>query len=486
MPDSHAFAPFERPEPPRNVEAEQALIGLMLDHGARILDRVSGIIRPEHFAVDVHATIYRAISRIVERGGTPETMAVSAGIGEDPAFAAAGGLRYLVSLYTTAIGVAPGATVELWAQDIRQKWQRRRALAIADEIADAAYRGGDEAMEDAMAACQRGLDEIATGADADGYRHIAHYYSEAIAAAEEAYKRQGQIVGTTTGLSDLDQVIGGLQRSDLIICGARPGMGKSALGVSIARAAAKSGVPVGIWSLEMPGAQIAGRSAAIDTELPYAAIRAGRVGDEGWARLLEAKARAEDLPIFVDPTPALRPSRLASTARRLKRRHGLGLIIVDYLQLMRGDTNRRDGNKVLEVAEITGALKALAKDLDVPVLAFSQLNRGVEARDEKRPLLSDLRDSGSIEQDADIVMFLYRDEYYLQKEGEPKLKPGEDRGKFATRSAEWAERLRQAKGVGEIIVAKQRNGPEKTIRAAFNAELMAYTDLYEGGAHGAD
>ncbi len=481
MPDSHVLSPFDRPQPPQNVEAEQALIGLMLDHGARILDRVSGIIRAEHFSADVHATIYRAICRIVERGGTPETMAVTAAVGEDRAFAAAGGLRYLASLYTTAIGVAPGATVELWAQDIRQKWQRRRAIAIADEIATAAYAGGDEAMEDAMAACQHGLDEIAAGAGADGYRHIAHYYTEAIAAAEEAHKRHGQIVGATTGLTELDRVIGGLQRSDLIVCGARPGMGKSALGVSIARAAARSGVPVGIWSLEMPGSQIAGRSVAIDTAMPYAAIRAGRVGDEGWARLLEARDRAaEGLPIYVDPTPALRPSRLASTARQMKRRHGLGLIIIDYLQLMRGDTNRRDGNKVLEVAEITGALKALAKDLDVPVLAFSQLNRGVEARDEKRPLLSDLRDSGSIEQDADIVMFLYREEYYLQKEGEPKRRPGEDEHKFSARMTTWSQRLEESRGVGEIIVAKQRNGPEKTVRAAFDAELMTYTDLYHG------
>jgi len=474
-----------RPAPPQNIEAEQALLGLLMDHGSRMFDRISGIVRAEHFAVGLHTEAFRAIARIVERGAEPDLVSVAAALEGAPGFDGDSGRQYLRSLYTIAMGVPPGSSVELWAQDIRQKWQRRRALAVADEIAAAAYAAGDEGVEDAMAACQRGLDEIVSGGQSESYSHIVRYYEEVIREAEEAHKRDGKIVGTTTGLRDLDETIGGLQRSDLVICGARPGMGKSALGVCIARAAAMSGQPVGIWSLEMPGSQVAGRSAALDIDLPFTDIRAGRVGDDGWSRLIEARNQAERLPIFVDPTPALRPSRLASTARRIKRRHGLGLIIIDYLQLMRGDTNRRDGNKVLEVAEITAALKALAKDLDVPVLAFSQLNRGVEARDDKRPMLSDLRDSGSIEQDADIVMFLYREEYYLQKEGEPRRRTGEADDKFAGRLAEWNDRFAKCQGTGEIIVAKQRNGPERTIRAAFNPSLMAYSDLYEGGHHGA-
>lgn len=470
-----------RPAPPQNVEAEQALLGLLMDHGARIFDRISGIVRAEHFAVAMHGDIFGAISRIVERGANPDMVSVAAALDGTPNFDPEAGRRYLRELFTIAMGVPPGSAVELWAQDVRQKWQRRRAIAIADEIASAAYAGADDGIEDAVAACQRGLDEIASGGGSETFDHIARYYDEAIRAAEKAHQRQGKIVGVTTGLRDLDDTIGGLQSSDLVICGARPGMGKSALGVCIARSAALAGIPVAIWSLEMPGAQVAGRSAALDTSIPFTDIRAGRVDDDGWSRLIAARDAADKLPIFIDPTPALRPSRLASTARRIKRRHGLGLIIVDYLQLMRGDTNRRDGNKVLEVAEITGALKALAKDLDVPVLAFSQLNRGVESREDKRPTLADLRDSGSIEQDADIVMFLYREEYYLQKEGEPRRRTGEADDKFATRAAQWHDAMSRCQGSGEIIVAKQRNGPERTIRAAFNPSLMAYSDLYEGG-----
>lgn len=478
---STLFAP--KP-PPSNMEAEQALLGVLMQFGERAFDRIGGTLRAEHFFHSGHGLIFQTIRSIVERGATPDLVTVTAALRDDKRFDDIGGRGYLGRVYAAASTIGTGPSLKLWAEDIVDRWKRRRALELADELANVANDGVDGTMDEAMAAVQRALDDVSSGAGSDTYKHISEYYREAMQSAEEASKRGGQVVGLPTGLADLDKTIGGLQAGDLIVCGARPGMGKSALGVCIALAAARSGATVGIWSLEMPGQQIGGRAAAIDTRIPYAALRAGRLEAEDWSRLLAAQKASLDLPIYVDPTPALRLSALASAARRIKRRHGLGLIVLDYIQLMRGDTVRRDGNKVQEVAEITAGLKAMAKDLNVPVLGFSQLNRGVEQRDEKRPLLSDLRDSGSIEQDADIVMFLYREEYYLQKEGEPKRRAGEDDHKFTARSSEYYNRLEACSGTGEIIVAKQRNGPEGVIRAAFNGEMMEYTNLYHGGARG--
>ena len=471
---------FAPKQPPSNMEAEQALLGVLMQFGERAFDRIGGTLRAEHFYHSGHGAIFQAIRSIVERGAAPDLVTVSAAMHDDPRFEDLGGRGYLARIYAASGTIGTGLSLKLWADDIVDRWKRRRALELADELANVANEGRDGAMDDAMAAVQRALDDVSSGSGSETYRHISEYYREAMASAEEAAKRGGQVVGVTTGLVDLDRTIGGLNAGDLIVCGARPGMGKSALGVCVALAAARAGTTVGIWTLEMPGQQIGGRAAAIDTRIPYSALRSGRLEEQDWARLLAAHDQSRRLPIYVDPTPALRISALASSARRIKRRHGLGLVVLDYIQLMRGDIQRRDGNKVQEVAEITAGLKALAKDLSVPVLAFSQLNRGVEQRDEKRPLLSDLRDSGSVEQDADIVMFLYREAYYLQKEGEPKRRPGEDDHKFTARSSEYYARLEASAGIGEIIVAKHRNGAEGVIRAAFNGEMMEYTNLHRG------
>ena len=476
--------PPEPSEPPSNVEAEQALLGSLMHLGERALDRLGGMLRPEHFAFDGHSCLFTAICSIIERGGQADPATVLTSVRDDPRFSALGGPQYIARLFGASGTAGFGPSLLVWRDDIIGRWRRRKVLLLAEEMASLAMEGGDSAMDETLAAAQVTLDDIRHGSGGESYRHYIEHYRESIEDAQAAQKRGGRVVGVTTGLVDLDGVIDGLQRSDLIICGARPGMGKSALGVCIARAAARAGVTVGIWTLEMAGRQVAGRSAAIDAGISYSALRGGRLSDDDWSRMAIAEGHARNLPIYIDQTAAIRPSALASTARRIKRRHGLGLIIVDYLQLMRGDTTRRDGNKNLEISEITGALKALAKDLDVPVLAFSQLNRGVEAREDKRPALYDLRDSGSIEQDADIIMFLFREEYYLQKEGEPKRKAGEEEVKHAGRVADYMARLHQAQGVGEVIVGKQRNGPECTVRVAFDASLMEYRNLHEGARNG--
>ncbi|HEY9548072.1 MAG TPA: replicative DNA helicase, partial [Kiloniellaceae bacterium] len=296
--------------------------------------------------------------------------------------------------------------------------------------------------------------------------------------------------GVGTGLNDLDKLLGGLHRSDLLILAARPSMGKTALATNIAfNVAAAARIekdaegnpveqrqPVAFFSLEMSAEQLASRVIAERTGVRSDAMRRGDIHDDEFDKIFEASRELAELPLFVDDTPALSVSQVRTRARRLKRQHGLSLIVVDYLQLMQAPAGKRSDNRVQEVSEITRGLKALAKDLDVPVIALSQLSRAVEQREDKRPQLSDLRESGSIEQDADIVMFIYREQYYAER-AEPSQREGEDENKFHERLERWKERCERAYGKAEIIVAKQRHGPIGSREFAFDGDTTRFSDL---------
>ncbi len=307
----------------------------------------------------------------------------------------------------------------------------------------------------------------------------------AIEVAEKAYNTQGQVTGATTGLIDMDKKLGGLHPSDLLILAARPSMGKTALAVNVSFNAAKAykdsggkeGAITAFFSLEMSHDQLTTRILADQANISGDDIRKGHLNQDQFRDFAGAAHQLSQIPLYIDDTPALSISAVRTRARRLKRQHGLGLIVIDYLQLLRGSGSKQsESNRVNEVSEITRGLKALAKELEVPVLALSQLSRGVESRDDKRPMLSDLRESGSIEQDADAVMFIYREEYYLSRE-EPSQKTSESVEKFNERYETWSRRIQDMANIAEVIVAKQRHGPIGPIKLQFDANYTRFSDL---------
>jgi len=307
----------------------------------------------------------------------------------------------------------------------------------------------------------------------------------AIEIAEKAYKSDGNVTGITSGLTDLDQKLGGLHKSDLLILAARPSMGKTSLAVNVAYNAAKAyaegdmyhGARVGFFSLEMSSDQLATRILSDESGISGDDIRKGNIKETDFRKFAEASQKLSQVPLYIDDTPALSIGAVRTRARRLKRQHGLDMLMIDYLQLLQGSGSAQSsGNRVLEISEITRGLKAIAKELQIPVIALSQLSRAVEQREDKRPMLSDLRESGSIEQDADCVMFIYRREYYLSRE-EPEKRPSEDDGKFSDRYAQWQQDLSDCNNTADVIVAKQRHGPIGTVSLFFDASVTRFSDL---------
>jgi replicative DNA helicase len=324
-----------------------------------------------------------------------------------------------------------------------------------------------------------------------GFRPFRAALAEAVEQAESAYKRVSGLTGVATGLVALDNLLGGLHRSDLIIVAGRPGMGKTSIATNFAFHAARSyreefdennqakvvdGAVVGFFSLEMSAEQLATRILSEQAEVPSEKIRRGEMNARDFDEVLARSRELEMMPLFIDDTPGLTVQALRTRARRLKRQHGLGLLVIDYLQLLQGATRNRDANRVQEISEITRGLKMLAKELDVPVVALSQLSRAVEQREDKRPQLADLRESGSIEQDADVVMFVYREEYYLTR-AEPTRRPEESDERYNERHDQWRQRCEQAYGKAEAIVAKQRHGPTGAVRLRFEGSITKFDNL---------
>jgi replicative DNA helicase len=475
--------------PPSNTEAEQALLGAIfrnnLAHG-----RVSDFLEPEHFSNAVHARIYAAIGKLIERGQIANPVTLKNLFDQDGALAEIGGAQYLTRLAEAAVTII---NAEEYGRRVHDLYLRRQLIGVGEDVVNDAFR--HDLDDDAVNQIERAEEKLyklaESGQTEGGLRPFKAALTEAIELAQAAFKRDGRIVGVPTGFIDIDKKLGGLHPSDLIIAAGRPGMGKTAFATNIAFHAAKAyraapgpdgrpvaedGAVIGFFSLEMSAEQLATRILAEESGVPSDRIRRGDVRREDFDKFVAASQRLASVPLFIDDTPALSVAALRTRARRLKRQQGLGLIVIDYLQLMRpSNASRGQDNRVQEISEITRGLKAIAKELAVPVLALSQLSRAVEQREDKRPQLADLRESGSIEQDADVVMFIFREEYY--KSREPKINENETQDKFNTRYSEWQELMEKIHGVAEIIIAKQRHGPVGTVKLHFEAETTKFDNF---------
>ena len=489
------ITPLRDPEPqplrtpPYNNEAEQALLGALLISNAAH-SRVSEFLEAEDFGSAVHGRIYGAIGKLIERGQIANPVTLKNLFDQDGALAEIGGAQYLFRLAASAVTII---NTEDYGRHIHDLYLRRQLIAVGEDVVNDAFRQDldDPAPQQIERAEQRLFDLATAGRAETGFRPFKDALKKAVDQAEAAYKRGGKLVGVGTGFTDLDQKLGGLHPSDLVILAGRPSMGKTALATNIAFNAAKAykpgrspdgraedGAVVGFFSLEMSAEQLAARLLAEESGLSSDRIRRGNVNQANFDRFVQASQRLETLQLFIDDTPALSISGLRTRARRLMRQKGLGLVVVDYLQLLRPSVPVRTlENRVQEIADITRGLKTLAKELNVPVLALSQLSRAVEQREDKRPMLADLRESGSIEQDADVVMFIFREEYYLSRQ--PSRHSDETEDKYNERYTEWQKRLEPVHGLSEIIIAKQRHGPIGDVKLHFDAETTKFDNFVD-------
>jgi len=465
-------------EPPYNAEAEQALLGAILVNNDS-LNHISSSFRFEHFYVPVHQRIFATIQSFSDKGLIANPVTLKHHFEQDEGLKEIGGSQYLARL-------AAAATVIINVRDysnlIYDMAQKRSLIGIGEEVVNNAYTGDFEAsaMEQIEHAEQKLFNLASQGISENSFRPIKHSLLEAIERAEHAYRNSDRVIGVPTKLQDLDKLLGGMHKSDLIILAGRPSMGKTALATSIAHYASeyfyKEGLQnpgqkplsVGFFSLEMSSEQLASRILSGATKLSSGKMRKGDLTSDEFSKLVQESNHLAQLPFHIDDTPALSISALRARARRLKRVHNLGLLVIDYLQLIRGSSPNPQGNRVQEVSEITQGLKAIAKELDIPVMALSQLSRAVEQRDDKRPQLADLRESGSIEQDADVVMFVFREEYYLMRQ-----MPREDSPKFA----DWQVEMEKIHGIAEVIVAKHRNGAIGNVALQFQSDITRFSDL---------
>jgi replicative DNA helicase len=467
---------------PHNNEAEQILLGALLVNNNN-LEKVSEFLKAQHFYLDIHARIFEALTKLIDRGQDASPVTLKQYFQDDTALADLGGGKYLDDLADNIISVVD---VQEFGRQIHELHLRRALIILGEDIVNDAYKPDlDLSPTDQIGDAEQQLFELATQGDfKGGFVPLITSVTAAIKTAEQSYQHDGGITGVTTGLVDLDKKLGGLQNSDLLILAGRPSMGKSALATNIGYNAArrysqtdgKEGAVVGIFQLEMSAEQLANRILADETCIPSDQIRRGEIKDTDFQKFVEASTLMSQTPMFIDDTPGLTVNSIRTRARRLKRTHNLGLIIIDYLQLLMGSSKASQQNRVQEVSEISRGLKILAKELEIPVVALAQLSRAVEQRENKRPQLADLRESGSIEQDADVVMFVYREQYYLERD-EPARRPEEDDSKFNARYADWQQRCQEAHNVAECIVAKQRHGPIGTVRMQFTGEFTRFSDL---------
>ena len=467
---------------PHNVEAEKALLGAIFANN-RAYETVSEYLRPEHFALLAHGKIFEAAGRLIERGQMADSTTLHNFFQNDASLSDIGGPAYLDEVTAFAVSVINAGEYGRLIYDL---YLKRELINLGEDVVNRAYGGEiDETASSQIETAEQYLYDLATAGEYEGgFKAFKETIILAIEQAAAAHKREGKLAGVTSGFRDLDALLGGLHPSDLLILAGRPAMGKTALATNIAFNAAYThkqsqgaeGAVVGFFSLEMSSEQLAARILSEQSNISSNLMRKGELNDDEFSRLVMASQTLHQIPIYIDDTPALTVSALRTRARRLKRQHNLGLIVVDYLQLISGSAGSKSDGRVQEVSEITRGLKTLAKELDVPVIALSQLSRQVENREDKRPQLADLRESGSIEQDADVVMFIYRDEYYLEK-AEPKQRADESGEKLAQRLANWEERLDRVRNTAEVIVAKQRHGPVGMVRMMFDGAYTRFGDL---------
>lgn len=450
-------------DPPHNLDAEMLVLGaVMMDRKA--YERLGGKLKPEHFYLPVHGKVFAACSALLDRGQSAESSKLTQLFMSDPDLEAAGGIEFLAVL--AASGTSPVNAGE-FGRLIVDLHRCRELIAFGSGVIDRAHAydvAGDSALLIEQAEAE--LFELAeTGGTESGARRFDVITKSAVQAASDARASEDGILGLKTGLPDFDRALGGLAPSDLIVLGGRPGMGKSALSTTIAYHVARDGVSVGVFSLEMSGEQIAHRLLAVPSGLAQDKISRGRTDDQEWSQVETAASEISNLPIHIDDTAGLAIGQVLARARRMKRRHNVGLIIIDHLSLIRAKAE----NRTQEITRISASLKVLAKELNVPVLALSQLSRQVEQRDPPRPSLADLRESGSIEQDADIVAFLYREHYYLDRK-EPRKKASESREAFTSRLADWNVMVEEVKNDAEVIIAKNRHGRPRNVKLHFDGE----------------
>lgn len=467
---------------PRNVEAEKALLGAIFTNN-RAYERISDFLQADHFWQPEHARIYASCQRLIEAGQIADPVTLKTILEQDAGLTAIGGPQYLADLAASAVTIINAGEYGRIIYDLHLK---RELIALGEDMVNRAY--GEDAETPAtgqIEGAEQSLYDLATQGDYEGgFEPFKDSLTKAIQMADAAHKRDGALAGVTTGFRDVDALLGGLHPSDLLILAGRPSMGKTALATNIAFNAAYAhkrtngaeGAVVGFFSLEMSSEQLATRIISEQVQISSDAIRKGKITTPEFDRLSTIARELNTLPIYIDDTPALTVSALRTRARRLKRQHKLGLIVVDYLQLIAAPHGSRADGRVQEVSEITRGLKTLAKELNVPVIALSQLSRAVEQRDPPRPQLSDLRESGSIEQDADVVMFIYREEYYMERK-KPSHRADEDEAKYHERQARHEEALERVRNLADVIVAKQRHGPIDDVTLQFQGEFTRFHDL---------
>lgn len=471
---------------PRNIEAEQSLIGALLANN-KAYEKVSEFLRAEHFSDPIHVKVYDVISRIIQKGHTADVITLKNYFEQEGTLNDVGGINYLIKLSESS---SPLTNVEYYGQFIYDKFLRRELISTGYDIASEAMTETlDISTASQIEKAEKRLFNLAMHGDGQkGFQDFGTTLNSTLQMIEKAYQKEGKVSGLPTGFNDLDIKMGGLNESDLIILAGRPAMGKTALAINIAYAVAEHMAKpdvkidphdkgVAIFSLEMSAEQLASRILSSITDTPGHKLRTGDMELGEFNRIATAVREYQKLPLYIDDTPGINISTIRTRARRLKRTNGLGLIIIDYIQLITGSGDKKsEGNRVQEVSEISRGLKILAKELKVPVIALSQLNRGLESRDDKRPLMSDLRESGSIEQDADIVMFVFRENYYIHN-AEPKRNTGETDEHFNSRVEEWIKRDRETANLGEVILGKHRHGSTGTVKLFWNGEFARFGNL---------
>ena len=476
-----AAEPMQFREAPHNIEAEQQLLGAILINN-EAMDRVSAFLEPLHFFDPLHGQIYEIAGKMIQAGkqATPITLKTFFDAAEpiDPHLTVPQYLGRLAANATTIINA------EDYGRTVYDLAVRRQLIVLGEDMVNSAYDAPiDFPPESQIQEAETRLYDLAErGKYGQGFMSFGNALTHAIDMAAAAYERDGHLSGLSTGLNDLDNKMGGLQASDLIILAGRPSMGKTALATNIAYNIARAyrsekqpdgtdktigGGRVGFFSLEMSAEQLATRILSEQAEIASEKIRRGMINEDEFRKLSAVAKEMSAAPLFIDQTGGISIAQLAARARKLKRQKGLDLLVVDYLQLLSGSSKRGD-NRVQEITEITTGLKALAKELAVPIVALSQLSRQVEAREDKRPQLSDLRESGSIEQDADVVMFVFREEYYIERQ-----KPREGTAEFN----DWQTQMMAVSGKAEVIIGKQRHGPVGTVQLSFESQFTRFGNL---------
>ena len=459
-----------------NIGAEQALLGAILSNNLA-LEKVENFLEPEHFSSKINALIFKTLKKLISNDQVADLNTLKVFLENDQDFISNGGISYLLKISENSISIINS---KQYGELIYDLFIRRKLINLGTNLINDSYDNFDDKNSDIIIEnTESNLYNLTSDGDTqNGPKQFDNILSVTIDYAEKAYKKSSDVIGLKTGLNDFDKKIGGLHKSDLIIIAGRPSMGKTAFATNIASNICNgknndNKTNVLFFSLEMSSEQLATRVISELSQISSEGIRTGNLSKTDFEKIIVASEQLKNLSLFIDDSPALTISSIRTRSRRLKRKFGLDLIIIDYLQLITGESRNSNDNRVKEISDITRGLKAIAKELNIPVVALSQLSRKVEEREEKRPQLADLRESGSIEQDADLVVFLYREEYYLAR-----TEPPEGTEKHAM----WTSKMEKVHNIAEAIVAKHRHGPISRVKLHFNATNTKFSDLADSSS----